>query len=163
MAASRSTDRSYSGLLGSYRALAASERTAVIGILVVCASLFLPWYGVPVARADLVQTGFGAAGFVEAAIVLTVGAALLLIVEEARGRDIPLPIREGTLLAAAGVWSGLLILFRMLDRPTFKLGGFDNAYDLRYGIFVALVGATVLTIAGLQRRRVERRRAAQRA
>jgi hypothetical protein len=43
----------------------------------------------------------------------------------------------------------------MFDRPDFTLAGFNQSYQLAYGIFVALGGAVLLTVAGLRIRRIE--------
>jgi hypothetical protein len=137
----------------AFRALSASERLAAIGAMACVASPVLPWYSAPVE--DLVKTGLGAFGFAEAALLLTAGAALVLLLEVGRGRRPPLPLHEGTLLTAAGAWSTLIVLLLMLDRPEFDLRGFRAEYDLGYGIFVALGGATLLTVAGMRIRRIE--------
>lgn len=120
----------------------------MLGCAVVLASLLLPWYGVPIAG-GLVKTGLADFGFAQLALLLTVGAALLLLLRSAQGGRLPRPLREGTLLAAAGIWAGLLIGFRILDRPDFGLG---FHVGLRYGIFVALAGAALITVAGLNKR-----------
>jgi hypothetical protein len=119
----------------------------------VVASLFLPWYGVTLAG-GLVKTAAGTFGLVEAALLLTVGGAAFLILICARGFSLPRPLHEGTLLVAAGVWAGLLIAYRMLDRPEFDLAGVGRT-GLRYGIFVALLGAGLLVVGGLRKRREE--------
>lgn len=138
----------------AYRGLGATERLAALGALACVASLFLPWYRAPL-RDDLVKTGWGAFGFSEAALLLTLAGALALLFAVGRGRRPPLPLHEGTLLAAAGVWSSLIIGSLMLDRPHFTLTGFEDDYGLAYGIFVALAGAAALTLAGLRIRRAE--------
>jgi hypothetical protein len=124
-----------------------------VGAAIVVASLFLPWYGVTLAG-GLVKTAAGTFGLVEAALLLTVGGAAFLILICARGFSLPRPFHEGTLLVAAGVWAGLLIAYRMLDRPEFELAGVGRT-GLRYGIFVALVGAGLLVVGGLRKRREE--------
>lgn len=165
MAASHSTEppppdpgRPAEGRLESvaaaFGALGGAERLAALGAVVCLASLPLPWYRVELDR-DLVRTGLGAFGFAEAALLLTLGAALFLLFLVGRGRRPPLPLHEGTLLAAAGFWSGLLVFYLVLDRPNFRFKGFESDYDLAYGIFVALGGATLLALAGLRIRRDE--------
>lgn len=174
MAESRSTDRrerrrSLGTRLGheigrGVRGMGADERSGAIGVAIVCGSLLLPWYGVPI-EGDLVKTGLGAFSFAEGALLLTVAAALVLLIQLGRGYEIPGPLSEGGLLQAAGVWAALLVIFRMFDRPRFQFVGFDERYNLRYGIFVALAGAITIVIAGIrarrharhQRRRRERR------
>lgn len=133
--------------------LAAHERLAVAGAAIVLASLFLPWYGITLAG-GLVKTAVGTFGLIEAALLLTVGAAAFLIVICSRGYSLPRPLHEGTLLAAAGAWAALLIGYRMLERPDFELAGITGP-GLRYGIFVALLGAGLLFVGGLRKRREE--------
>jgi hypothetical protein len=140
-------------VLGVVRSLTAHERLAGAGAAIVVASLFLPWYGVALAG-GLVKTPIGAFGLVEAALLLTVCSAAILILICSRGFSLPRPLHEGTLLAAAGVWAALLIAYRMLDRPEFELAGVGRV-GLRYGIFVALIGAILLVVGGLRKRREE--------
>ncbi len=125
--------------------------------MIVVASLFLPWYGVTLAG-GLVKTAVGTFGLIEAALLLTVGSAVLLIVACSRGYSLPRPLNEGALLVAAGAWSALLIAYRILDRPDFELAGAGRV-GLRYGIFIALIGAGLLAAGGLRERREDLDRA----
>jgi hypothetical protein len=135
------------------RSLGAHERLAAIGVGVVAVSLLLPWYGV--SFANLVRTPLGDLSFVEVAMVVTLVAAGYLIVRSERGPAFPRPLHTGTLIAVAGVWIGVLIGYRMIDRP--GLGIFGDAYGvgLRYGIFVAIAGAVLIVVGGLRCRRDE--------
>jgi hypothetical protein len=141
------------GWLQAFRTLGPAERLAGAGALICVGATILPWYKAPVS--GLVKTGLGAFGFAEAALMLSAGAALALLWQVAWGRRPPLPLHEGTLLAAAGVWSGLIIVYLMIDRPNFTLAGFDQDYSLAYGIFISLGGAVLLVVAGLRIRRGE--------
>ena len=133
--------------------LTAHERLAVAGAVVVAVSLALPWYGVALAG-GLLKTALGTFGLIEAALVLTVAAAIALVVACSRGFVVPRPMHEGSLLVAAGVWTAALIGYRMLDRPEFGLAGVGDT-GLRYGIFVALLGAGLMVLGGLRKRREE--------
>ncbi len=133
------------------RAATPGERIAAAGALASATSLLLPWYGVPVAG-GLVKTGAGTFDLATAALLLTVAAALALIASCAAGRELPRPLDEGALLVAAGVWSSLLVAYRMADRPEFPVAGGDWV-GLRYGIFLALAGAIALVVGGLGHRR----------
>jgi predicted permease len=133
--------------------LTAHERLAVAGAVVVAASLALPWYGVALGG-GLVKTALGTFGLIEAALMVTVGAVIALVVACSRGFELPRPLREGSLLAAAGVWSAALIGYRVLDRPDFGLAAVGDT-GLRYGIFVALLGAGLMVVGGLRKRREE--------
>jgi hypothetical protein len=134
-------------------ALGPSERLAALGALICVVATVLPWYRAPID--NLVKTGLGVFGFAEAALLIIGGAALALLLEVGRGRRPPLPLHEGTLLAAAGGWAGMIVLYLMFDRPEFQLAGFSQDYSLAYGIFVALGGAVLLAVAGLRIRRTE--------
>lgn len=160
MAASRSTERRrlLAHAVGQgIRGMGADERLGSLGALILCASLILPWYGAPIAD-DLVQTGIGAFSFAEAALVLTALAVLVLCLQLGRGYSPPRPLSAGGLLLAAGAWAALIVVYRMFDRPEFTLIGFDEPYELRYGIFVALTGAFVIILAGMRARHAQRSR-----
>ena len=135
-------------------ALGGFERIAALGALVVLASLPLRWYQIPFSS-RLQQSGFGSFGWAEAALIITVLAALALLVQVGRGHRPPLPLHEGTLLAVAGLWSVLIVVVLMLDRPVAFVGGLPANYDLGFGIFFALGGSIVLALSGLAIRRRE--------
>jgi hypothetical protein len=135
-----------------FRALGAHGRLAAAGGGIVAGSLLLPWYGVTFAG-GLYKTPLGTFGWVEAALLLTLGATALLLVRSARGHRLPRPLHVGTLVAVAGAWVLVLIGYRMIDRPDF--GPIGATAGLRYGIFVALGGAVVLILGGLRLRREE--------
>jgi hypothetical protein len=134
------------------RSLGAHGRLAAAGGAVVAVSLLLPWYGVTFAG-GLYKTPLGTFGWVEAALLLTLGAMALLLVRSARGARLPRPLHVGTLVALAGAWTLVLIAYRLVDRPDF--GPLGATAGLRYGIFVGLGGAVVLLLGGLRLRREE--------
>lgn len=155
MAASPSTEIRIGRLVRDLRRLRADERLALIGVLIVVGSLVLPWFGVPLrGEGDLVQTGFGGFGWAEAALLLAAVATLLLLVRVGDGWVPPRPLRIWGLLVTAGAWSAVVIVVRMIDRPSFDLDIIDvhQRYGLRYGIFVGLGGAALVLVAGLRRR-----------
>lgn len=87
------------GLLETWRRLHFEQRVAATGALLLMVSTFGPF------------------SFVEAAIVLTAGGVLALLKKRADGRRFHLPFGDGTVIFAAGLWSALLILVRLFDRP----------------------------------------------
>ena len=135
------------------RSLGAHERLAAIGVGIVAVSLLLPWYGVTFA--GLVRTPASSAGFLELAIVLTLVATGYLIVRSEGGPAFPRPLHTGTLIAAAGVWTGVLVGYRMIDPPDLGIFGAAYGVGLRYGIFVGLGGAVLIVVGGLRCRRDE--------
>ena len=87
----------------------------------------------------LIVSTLGPFSFVEAAIVLTGAAVLLLLRRRAEGREFHIPFGDGAVIAAAGTWAGLLIVVRLFSRP------------LGQGL-LALVCAAILILAGLRER-----------
>jgi hypothetical protein len=127
-------------------------RLAAVGALAVAGSLLFPWYGIEFSS-GLSQTGLDAFGLGQLALLLTVGAAVFLILRCAGGYELPRPLREGTLLAVAGVWAAVLVGYLMLDKPD-EISN-RTGIHLRYGIFVALGGALAMVVGGLRLRRDE--------
>jgi hypothetical protein len=70
-----------------------------------------------VAASLLIVSTLGPFSWVELAIVLVGVGVLLLLRRRAQGRPFHLPFGDGLVIAAAGAWSGLLILIRLFDRP----------------------------------------------
>jgi hypothetical protein len=87
----------------------------------------------------LVVSTFGSFSFVEAAEILLALAVLALLKRRADGYEFHLPFGDGTAVAVAGLWAGLLVIARMLDRP---LG--QN--------LLALACAALIFVAGVRER-----------
>jgi hypothetical protein len=135
-----------------YRSLAPPGRLAAIGALAVPVGMLFPWYGIQFGP-GLSQTGFDSFGLGQLALLITVAAALYLIFCCARGYQVPRPLSEGGLLAAAGAWAAVLVGYLMLDRPD-EISGYAHIH-LRYGIFVALGGAAATMVGGMRLRRAQ--------
>lgn len=105
----------------TWRALNAEQRVAGIGAVLLIVSTFGPF------------------SFVEAAMVLTGVAVLALLRARAAGRRFHLPLGDGTAILAAALWSAVLIVTRIFDRP-FGLSA------------LALACAAILAAAGLRER-----------
>ena len=131
----------------------------MLGGLVVVASLLLPWYGVAIAEDRVSQTALSGFGFGHAALVVTVGAAVGLIVALTGGYVLPRPFSEGVLLIVAGIWAAALAVYLMFDRPE-ELAG-DANVGVRMGPFVALAGALAVVVAGARLRAQEAKKAAR--
>jgi hypothetical protein len=87
----------------------------------------------------LVVSTIGPFSFVEAAIIVIALAVLLLLRKRAEGREFHIPFGDGTMIAVAGIWCGVLILIRLFDRPVGQ------------GL-LALACAAILVLAGLRER-----------
>jgi hypothetical protein len=119
--------------------------------MVLAGSLFLPWWRDPVFGVSYV--GVRRLSFLELAIVLVALAVLVLLLRRAEGRFFHLPLSDGTLVAAAGAWATMLVVFRMIDGPTRTVGEITRDYELRWGALIALAAAVTLAVAGVQERR----------
>ncbi len=92
-----------------------------------------------VAAVLLIISTFGPFSFVEVGELLIAGGVLALLLARAEGKRFHLPFGDGTVIAAAGVWAGALIVARLFDRP---LG--QN--------LLALACAAILFLAGARER-----------
>lgn len=88
-----------SELRRAWRVLGSEQRIAAVGSIL------------------LVVSTFGPFTWVEAAEILTALGILLLLKRRADGVPFHLPFGDGTAIAAAGTWCGVLILIRLFDRP----------------------------------------------
>jgi hypothetical protein len=104
-----------------FRLLNAEQRVAAVGALLLAVSTFGPF------------------SFVEAAELLIAFGVLALLRARALGKRFHLPFGDGSVIAAAGFWAGLLIVVRLFDRP---LG--QN--------LLALACAAILVLAGARER-----------
>jgi hypothetical protein len=86
-------------LVRDFRLLNAEQRIAAAGALLLAVSTFGPF------------------SFVEVAELLIAFGVLALLRARAQGRRFHLPFGDGTVIAAAGFWAGLLIVVRLFDRP----------------------------------------------
>src|SRR4051794_20158781 len=111
-----------------------------LGVVGIWRRLNFEQRGAAVAALLLIVSTFGPFSFVEAAIVLIGLSVLFLLRRRAEGREFHVPFGDGTVIAAAGAWSAVLILIRIFDRP------------LGQGL-LALVCAAILLIAGIAERR----------
>jgi hypothetical protein len=87
----------------------------------------------------LAVSTIGPFSFVELAELVLAGGVLALLFARAEGQRFHLPFGDGTIIAAAGVWAGVLIVARLFERP---LG--QN--------LLALACAAILFLAGARER-----------
>lgn len=97
--AGRAASDAAGSLAESWRRLNTEQRVAAVGALL------------------LVVSTFGPFSFVEAAIALTGFGVLLLLRKRADRKRFHLPFGDGTVILVAALWSALLILTRVFDRP----------------------------------------------
>ncbi|MEO6858101.1 MAG: hypothetical protein ABI323_05875 [Solirubrobacteraceae bacterium] len=141
-----------------WRTLPPERRLAAIAAVGLILTLFLPWYQETVIarglRANLNAvsaslTGWGAFSFVEAAVLLVAAGVLVLLFVRAEGAAFHVPGGDGGVLTAAGVWTCLLIIWRMFDKEgTTGHGLYETTSGIEWGIFIALGVAALLVYAG---------------
>lgn len=138
----------------AWRALAAEHRLCGLMALLLLGTMLLPWYStsrgvsVPGRGAQLVeasQTALQAFSFVEAAVLLVALGVLALLFARGERRAFHLPGGDGTVIAGAGAWAALLIVWRLFDKPELGRG---VSVGLSWGIFFALAAAVALLLAG---------------
>lgn len=134
-----------------FGALDPEHRLAALAAVALGASIFLPWWRDPFFRVSYV--GFRRITFIEIAVLLVAASVVFLIWRRAEGPPFHLPLADGTLIAAAGVWTAFLVVLRILDPPTRRIAGETMNYGLRWGALVALASAAALASAGVRMRR----------
>ncbi len=134
--------------------LGAGPRLAALGAISIFVSMLLPWYGFKLG-ARLSSTALDSFNFAHAAIVLTVGAVLWVILRSPP-LSWPRPLSEGTVIVIGGSWAIVLIGYLMADPPDLLVGTAPiGGVSLRYGIFIALGGAVAMVVGGTRTRTAE--------
>ncbi|MEA2213170.1 MAG: hypothetical protein QOF83_3118 [Solirubrobacteraceae bacterium] len=141
-----------------WAALPRERRLAAAAAVGLVITLFLPWYQETViaqgtsANLRTVSaslTGWGAFSFVEAAVLLVGAAVITLLFVRAEGAAFHVPGGDGGVVTAAGIWTCLLIVWRMFDKEgTTAHGLYETASGIEWGIFLALGVAALLVYAG---------------
>jgi hypothetical protein len=140
----------------AWRVLPPERRLAAGAAVGLFVTLFLPWYQLTVfgytkklQSASASLTGWGAFSFVEAAVLLVAVGVLVLLIQRAEGRAFHVPGGDGFVIMAAGLWTCVLIIWRIFDKQgTETHGQVVTTSGIEWGIFVALVVAAVLAYAG---------------
>ena len=143
--------------VGLWRQLPHERRLAAIGALGLFITLFLPWYQAEVITGGVgglrglsyTLTGWQAFTWVEAAVLLVAVGVLFLLVMRARGNAFHVPGGDGGVITAAGLWTCVLVLWRMFDKQgVTSHSQYDTATGIEWGIFIALAVAAFLAWSG---------------
>jgi len=141
----------------AWNLLSPERRLAAIAAIGLFASLFLPWYQETVLDTTSKKpidistsvTGWGAFSPVEAAVLLVAAGVLVLLFKRAEGNAFHVPGGDGFVVMAAGVWTCLLVFWRIFDKQSTDLHGQGATISgIEWGIFVALAVAALLAYAG---------------
>jgi hypothetical protein len=146
-------------IVRAWRELPQERRLAALACFGLFLTLFLPWYQETVFASGVKSlqsassslTGWGAFSFVEAAVLLVAAGVLVLLFIRAEGQAFHVPGGDGGVITAAGLWTCVLIVWRVFDKQgTSRHGQIAYTSGIEWGIFVALGVAAVLTYAGSQ-------------
>ena len=153
-------------LARAWKALPHESRLAAFASIGLFVTLFLPWYQVTLiatAKTSKLQsasatiTGWGAFSFVEAAVLIVAAGVLVLLFQRAEGRAFHLPGGDGGVITAAGLWTCLLIVWRIFDKQGATTNGPSaTTSGIEWGIFVALAAAAFLAYSGSRIRAAHR-------
>jgi hypothetical protein len=145
-------------LQGAWRGLDSDQRLAAFAALALLATMFLPWYQATVVVPGPKTTtptfsAFGVFSFVEAAVFLVSLGVFLLLFARGEKRGFHLPGGDGTVIFAAGLWAGVLLLWRVFDRPDIERAASDG---ITWGLFFAFLAAGALAASGWKIRAAHR-------
>jgi hypothetical protein len=139
--------------------MASDQRLTAVAAAGLFGSMFLPWYKKSAFSGGRVientLSAFGVFSFVEAAVLLVAGGVLALVFARAERRAFHLPGGDGAVIVAAGAWVGLLLIWRLFDKPSVA-GLRGGTAGIEWGIFVALAAAGLLAYAGSRVRAAHR-------
>jgi hypothetical protein len=142
----------------AWRVMTAEQRLAVVASVALLVTMFFPWYGLQSLnrRTEAISShnisAFGDVSFVEAAVFLVAVAVVVIVFARAEGREFRLPGGDGTIVTILGGWAGLLIFYRVFDRPD----GHGYPVGIEWGFFLAFVAAGSVAFAGWRMRASER-------
>ncbi|HEY3959478.1 MAG TPA: hypothetical protein VGL68_03110 [Solirubrobacteraceae bacterium] len=151
-------------LTRDWRALGPERRLAGGAALALFVTMLLPWYQqnavVDEPRTAPLQSrnlnAFQVFSFVEAAVLLVAVAVLYLLYARSEGREFHLPGGDGAVVFTAGIWTALLLVLRLFDKPGINSHGIAANVGVQWGIFFALAAAGLLAYAGSRMRAAAR-------
>ncbi|HUB35739.1 MAG TPA: hypothetical protein VL972_02860 [Solirubrobacteraceae bacterium] len=147
-----------------WRALTGEQRLAAGSAVALFLTMLLPWYQqnavISAPRTTPLQSrnlnAFQVFTFVEAAVLLVALAVLYLLYARAEGRHFHLPGSDGAVVMAAGLWTALLLVFRLFDKPGISSHGIAANVGVQWGIFFALLASGLMAYAGSRMRATRR-------
>lgn len=137
--------------------LSRGEKIAAVSAILLFIFMFFDWFGVKVSGAG----GFGgsvpgAAGnawdaldvipvFLVIAIAAALGVAMVRLIEA----DFEPAVSLNAVVAALGILAALLVLFRVIDPPTFaSYAGVSVEATRKFGLFLGLIAAAGIAYGG---------------
>ncbi len=139
------------------RSMAPEQRLALLASVSLLVTMLCPWYGLQSLdrKTSAINShnisAFGDVSFVEAAVFLVAVGVAVIVLARAEGHEFQLPGGDGTIVTIAGCWAGLLIFYRVFDRPA----GHGYPVGIEWGFFLAFMAAGALAYAGWRMRAAE--------
>jgi hypothetical protein len=143
----------------AWNALGPEQRLAGWAAAALWVAMLLPWYSRSTTfiykgaakSTEQSLSAFQDFSFVEAAVLLVSAALLAMLFARGERRAFHLPGGDGFIITAGGVWTAILIFYRMLDKPgTTGSDKITTTIGIRWGIFLALIAAIGLAYAGVR-------------
>jgi hypothetical protein len=136
--------------------LTQGEKIAGVSAILLFVFMFFDWYSVTISGIAQSVSIEGSGGnawdtldFIPIFLLLTIIVTIANAAIEASESDVETPVHGGTVVTVLGVISFLLILFRIIDTPTFaSYGGVSADGSVEFGIFLALIAAAGIGYGG---------------
>jgi hypothetical protein len=135
--------------------LTQGEKIAGISAILLFIFMFFDWYGVSISGGgETIDLGGGGNAwdtldFIPILLLVAVVATVAVLFIEASDTDVDLPVHGAAIVTVLGVICFLLILFRIIDTPTFaSIGGVSAEGSVKFGIFLALIAAAGMAFGG---------------
>lgn len=135
--------------------LTLGEKIAGTSAILLFVFMFFDWYGVSISGGgESVNLGGGgnawdALDFIPILLLIAIIVTIGVLVVEAGDTGVELPVHGAAIVTVAGVISFLLILFRIIDTPTFaEFGGVSAEGSVKFGIFLALIASAGIGYGG---------------
>src|SRR5258705_5967351 len=137
--------------------LSVGEKIAAVSAILLFVFMFFEWFGVEVSGVGGFSGTISGAGgnawdaldYIPIVLVVTIVAAIGVAALRLTDSAYEPPVAANTVVTVLGVISVLLILFRIVDPPTFaNFGGVSVDATLNIGIFLGLVAAGGIAYGG---------------
>jgi len=144
--------------------LSTGEKIASVSAILLFVFMFFNWFGVEVSGVGGFSGTISGEGgnawealdFIPFVLLVTILAALGVAALRLSDADYEPPVSANTVVAVLGAISVLLILFRIVDPPTFgSFGGVSVDATLNVGIFLGLLAAAGIAYGGYSAMREE--------
>jgi hypothetical protein len=143
-------------LIRAWQVMERERRFAALASIALFISMFLPWYQQNGFANTKIESrnldAFQVFSFVEAAVLLVAMALIYMLFARAEGREFNMPGGDGTVVFAAGLWTGALLVFRLFDKPGISSHGVAANVGVQWGIFFALAAAGMIAYSGSRMR-----------